>query len=131
VARIVSALPQPGIMPVAARPTAPRTFLRSLIAAGAIAGIAIAAFTLPGLNQRTNTASVAGIDSMAGVVVDAVPAVSEPSITLVTDMSSLTDAELETLIAEVDDMEGIPSLEPQQVPLSLDELVDTATGSAG
>ena len=75
-----------------------------------------AASTAPETRTPAEPASVAG---------------SEPSLALVAEVAALTDAELETLIAEVDRMDVMPSVEPQAMPLSLDDIEGDSSSGAG
>lgn len=56
------------------------------------------------------------------VAAGSIAAPENASLSLVTGVQDLTDEEIERLLAELDGIDGIPSADPQPVPLSLENL---------
>ena len=137
VARIAAAIQPAAVLTVPAAPRRPRSGLSlaalSLAAAALVVAGSFALGRRDSAVTRAPIASVADLPTLDGVTATATPMQPgvpdgqslEPAITLTSDIENLTDAELETLIAEVDGMDALPSDEP--LPLSLDDYsIDTS-----
>ena len=141
ISRIAAAIPAAASVHVPAQARrAPSRFQFALVGLAAAAAIIAAGSLAVDRNEVTRLAStrVAVTDSPSPVApqmsTPAEPAVvqgGEPSLALVAEVEGLTDAELETLIAEVDGMDGMPSVEPQSIPLSLDDIEGDSSSGAG
>ncbi|MBA3341281.1 MAG: zf-HC2 domain-containing protein [Gemmatimonadaceae bacterium] len=152
VARIVAALPSPrgvpaGVPQVASesagtRPLAlqPRAIWRL---AGVAVIVAVAGMSLLVRGERSAVAPierVARVEQVQPVAASAGPAEpvadapvtsaltlpssrsEAPAITLVGPVDELSDDNLETLLAELDGMEGLPAVEPEPLTIDVDDL---------
>ena len=141
VARIAAAIQPAAVHAMPAAPRRPRSGIRvAALSLGAAALVVIGSLALGRTDAsvtRAPAAAVADLPAIDGVTATATPVqpaapgaqALEPAITLTSDIESLTDAELETLIAEVDGMDVLPSDEP--LPLSLDDYTMDTSGLDG
>lgn len=120
--RIVASLPAPRVAPSVEVPRpASRSGVWKLLSVAAVIAIAAVAGTqLDGDSVSTPRAPIA----QAPVIVeaespDARKGEDTPSLALVASVQDLTDDEIETLLTELDDIESIPSAEPEAASIGI------------
>lgn len=122
VARIVAMLPAPAVTHI---PKSPSPARRSAVwmTAAAVAMLAIVGvFTA----RSTNGPAAVAEDTAAPVAVAAVPSPSETSqpeesLALVAGLQELTDEEIQSLLTELDQIETIPSAEPNPSAIAVED----------
>ena len=120
--RIVASLPAPRVAPSVEVPRpASRSGAWKLLSLAAV--IAVAAVAATQLDRGSVSTPVARV-TQAPVIVEAVtPAATNaggaPSLALVASVQDLTDDEIETLLTELDQIESIPSAEPEAASIGI------------
>ena len=110
--RIVSALPAPRVAPSQAELPARRSSLFSTLR------VAAAALLLLGGGFVANDLRTGAEEPVVTTVAQAEPAPS--SLSLIAGVQDLTDAQIETLLSELNELETLPSSEPEQAVLPID-----------
>jgi|SRR5687768_8232018 len=133
VARVVAALPAyPGTMPVPEtdQRRAPGFFSRIVAwkVVAAMAVVAIAGWGIADISRDSQVQTLASTPQPA-TTNDAptrVPAaVAQSGLSLVAGVQELTDDDIEVLLAELDGIDAVPSVDPEALTLSPDELADS------
>ncbi len=141
-ARIVAALPAyPGTMPAPERDQRRASGFFSRIVAwkvvAAMAVIAIAGWGIGDLSRDRDVQTLASAPQPARVAVSPQPTttndagtgapavIAQTGLSLVAGVQELTDDDIEVLLAELDGLEAVPSVDPEALTLSPDELADS------
>jgi anti-sigma factor RsiW len=128
VTRIVSALPAPRVAPAPVEAPARRSSFFSTLRVAAFAALLVGGgFVANDLRTRTTEPAITTVaqSELAGesvAVTKGVPAVetAAPSLSLVAGVQDLTDAQIETLLSELNELETLPSAEPEQPVIRID-----------
>ncbi len=122
VAQIVASLPARSVVvPVEApRPGASRSTFWKFLATSAVVVAAVVAGTQLGPEASVESARIVQSPASAESMALAVPGEAAPSLAFVASVQDLTDEQIETLLTQLDDIEAIPSAEPEPASVSID-----------
>ena len=121
VARVAAAIPARPVVtpPEAPRPTTSRPLRWRFVATAAVVVAAAVLGTQLGPDASVIPVRSAQSPSVAESIGTALPA-SAPSLALVAAVGELTDEQIETLLTELDEIDAIPSAEPDPASVSVE-----------
>ena|SRR5688572_29541258 len=128
VARVVSALPVPRVVTVPVETPARRSSIVPTLRVAAVAAMLLfGGFVANDIRSRNDEPPVATVAQAqpareSAALKEKVPAseTAQGSLSLVAGVQDLTDAQIETLLSELNELETLPSAEPDQAVIPID-----------